>query len=344
MKVLLIKTSSMGDIVHTLPALTDAMRALPTLEVDWVVEEAFVDIAAAHPAVHNVIPCALRRWRKSPFKTWRSGEWANFKKRIRQTHYDLVIDAQGLAKSAFLTRLADGPKAGLDKRSAREPVAARVLNKPIFVPKGEHAIERVRQLFSIALKYELPESGPDYGLSFAMPENEKSVIFFHGTTWATKHWPESYWAQLATLAGAAGYRVLLPWGSDSEHAAAKRIAGSYEYVEVLPRLTLAQLFKRLQSVNGFVAVDTGLAHLAAGCGMPGVALYGPTDPVLTGVSGINASSMAATFDCAPCLKGQCAYKGALSEVVMPPCFSTLPPETVWETFMQKSQQINVAGE
>ena len=103
MRVLLVKTSSLGDVIHTLPALTDAQRAIPGIQFDWVVEEGFAEIPAWHPAVAQVIPVAIRRWRKHPLQTLRSGEWRRFKARLRETHYDLVIDAQGLLKSAWLT-------------------------------------------------------------------------------------------------------------------------------------------------------------------------------------------------------------------------------------------------
>ncbi len=151
MRVLLIKTSSMGDVIHTLPALTDALSAIPDLQVDWVVEEGFADLARRHPAVHQVFPCALRRWRKHPFKARRSGEWATFKSAVQASKYDAVIDAQGLIKSAFVTRLGWGPSFGLDKHSAREGLSARVLDHPLAVAKGQHAIDRVRQLFALAL-------------------------------------------------------------------------------------------------------------------------------------------------------------------------------------------------
>ena len=186
MRVLLIKTSSMGDVIHTLPALTDALAAIPNLQVDWVVEEAFADLARRHPAVHQVFPCALRRWRKHPFKARRSGEWATFKSAVQASKYDAVIDAQGLIKSAFVTRLGRGPSFGLDKHSAREGLSARVLDHPLAVAKGQHAIDRVRQLFALALGYTLPGSAPDYGLPRShVPTSlnrPAQLVFCHGTT------------------------------------------------------------------------------------------------------------------------------------------------------------------
>lgn len=338
MRVLLVKTSSMGDVVHTLPALTDARDALPGLEVDWVVEEGFAPIAVRHPAVRQVFPCALRRWRKHPLRTWRSGEWRAFRERLWATEYDAVIDAQGLIKSAFITRRARGPKFGLDKASAREPFSARALDHPLPVEKGLHAIERVRQLFAVALGYAVPETSADYGLPRAAtpkaPGEGARLVFIHGTTWPTKHWPVSHWQSLARLADARGCRILLPWGNEVEHERAEAIATQVDSVEILPRQGLGELLDLFSGLDGFVAVDTGLAHLAAASGLPGVALYGPTDPVLTGVVGGRAHSMAAEFPCAPCVQEKCTYRGELGRGTTPPCFSTLPPEAVWQRLLE----------
>ncbi len=340
MRVLLIKTSSMGDVIHTLPALTDAKAAIPGLQVDWVVEEGFADLARRHPAVNQVFPCALRRWRKHPFKARRSGEWGAFKSALQATQYDAVIDAQGLIKSAFITRLARGPKFGLDKYSAREGLSARVLDHPQAVAKGQHAILRVRQLFAQSLGYALPAGAPDAGLprehvpaSLSQPA---TLVFCHGTTWGTKHYPEVFWQQLVGLACAEGHRVYLPWGNDDEKARADRLAADFASAEVLPKMDLDALTDKLLSWDAFVAVDTGLAHLAAAAGLPGIALYGPTDPVLTGVLGARAQSLAADFPCAPCVQEKCTYRGELGKGVMPPCFSTLKPEFVWRELKRLS--------
>ena len=340
MRVLVIKTSSMGDVIHTLPALTDAARAVDGLRVDWVVEEAFADLASRHPAVARAIPCALRRWRRHPLRARRSGEWEQFKGALRgKPPYDAVIDAQGLIKSAFLTRLAHGPKFGLDKNSAREPLSAWVLDHPLAVPRGGHAISRVRQLFAQALGYALPDTAPEYGLlrterPRSLLRGPADLVFFHGTTWPTKHYPEPFWRTLAEQAQAAGHRVHLPWSNEPERARAERIARGLPAAQVLPRLGLGELTDRLLRWDAFVAVDTGLAHLAAATGLPGLALYGPTDPRLTGVRGPRAHSLAAEFPCAPCLQEKCTYRGSLGRGVTPPCFSSLKPHRVWRRLIE----------
>ncbi|MBL7250691.1 lipopolysaccharide heptosyltransferase I [Alloalcanivorax marinus] len=341
MRVLLIKTSSMGDVIHTLPAITDAARALPGLRLDWVVEAPFADLAGRHPAVDRVLPSRLREWRRHPLRARRSGEWGGFKEALREHNYDTVIDAQGLIKSAFVTRLAKGPKYGLDRISAREGLSARVLDHPLPVPRGGHAVTRVRTLFALALGYPLPDDDPDYGLvrehtPRPLTEPGAELVFCHGTTWPTKHYPEAYWRALAEKAAGAGHRVHLPWGNDVERARAERLARDLDGVAVLPRLSLSALTDRLLHWDAFVAVDTGLAHLAAAAGLPGVGLYGPTDPRLTGVWGPRARSLAAEFPCAPCVQEKCTYRGSLGQGVEPPCFSSLKPHRVWQRLIEVS--------
>lgn len=339
MHVLLIKTSSMGDVIHTLPALSDAAAAIPELRVDWVVEEGFADLARRHPVVERVLPCALRRWRHHPLRAWRSGEWPTFREALRERHYDAVIDAQGLVKSAFLTRRARGPKYGLDSASAREAWAARGLDYPLAITRRAHAIDRVRALFAAALGYPLPHCAPEYGLRRpraprSLAEGPADLIFCHGTTWPTKHYPEPFWRELAETADQAGHRVHLPWGNEAEQQRAERLARGLTHVAVLPALSLSELTDRLLEWDAFIAVDTGLAHLAAAAGLAGLGLYGPTDPVLTGVRGPHAHSLAAEFPCAPCGQEKCTYRGKLGQGVEPPCFSSLKPHRVWQRLIE----------
>ena len=164
-RVLIIKTSSLGDVIHTLPALTDAVHALGEIQFDWVVEENFSAIPAWHPAVRKVIPVAIRRWRKNIFRRLFSAEWKKFRQQLKQEHYDYVIDAQGLLKSAWITLLAHGDSYGLDKHSAREGMASRFYQYPQTVARQQHAVERVRQLMSHSLDYQLDKLPLDYGIA-----------------------------------------------------------------------------------------------------------------------------------------------------------------------------------
>ena len=339
MRVLLIKTSSLGDVIHTLPALTDAQAAIPGIRFDWVVEEGFAEIPVWHPAVAEVIPVAIRRWRESPLKTLRSGDWKRFRQRLHAHKYDLVIDAQCLLKSAVLTLGIKAPVAGLDKQSAREPLASRFYDQRIEVPRDQHAVERVRQLFARALGYPLPSGIGDYGLNRDYLVNEQLaedyVVFLHGTTWVTKHWPELYWRRLAEMAVARGLQVKLPWGNDAEKARAQRIAKDVEGVQVLPRLPLAGMANILASARACVAVDTGLGHLAAALDVPTVSLYGPTNPGWSGAYGGGQVHLASDFPCAPCMSKTCKYEPTREDAKqfdlrqeLPLCFTRLPPERV----------------
>ncbi len=319
MRVLLVKTSSLGDVIHTLPALTDAQRAIPGIQFDWVVEEGFAEIPAWHPAVAQVIPVAIRRWRKHPLQTLRSGEWRRFKARLRETHYDLVIDAQGLLKSAWLTRYVKAPVAGFDRDSIREPLASRFYDRCYAVPRDQHALERVRQLFAQALGYSIPEMIADYGLDrgqLATAGEQPYLLFLHGTTWPSKHWPEAYWRQLAERMSEFGWAIRLPWGNAEEKARAERIAQGLPSASVLPRLNLGGVAKVVAGARACVAVDTGLGHLAAALDVPSISLYGPTLPGRVGAYGRSQVHL-----CAP---GPNAGKGDRHK----PCFDGLSAEHV----------------
>ena len=333
MRVLLIKTSSLGDVVHTLPALTDAARAIPGIRFDWVVEEAFAEIPAWHPAVERVIPVALRRWRKQPRAALRSGEWAACRQALSAPGYDLCIDAQGLLKSALLGRYTAAPVAGLDRRSAREPLASLFYQRRIAVPWGQHAVERVRQLFAAALGYAPPAAPGDCGLDLGRLRGAAAdapyLVFLHGTTWPTKHWPEHHWRRLAALASEAGYRVRLPWGSEAERARALRIAEDIAGVQLLERMGLDGIARVLANASGAVAVDTGLGHLAAALGVPALSLFGPTNPGFTGAYGPAQRHFAADLPCAPCMQERCRVVPVAAASGWPPCMAQLAPETVW---------------
>lgn len=338
MRVLIIKTSSLGDVIHTLPALTDAAHAMPGIRFDWVVEEGFAEIPSWHPAVDQVIPVAIRRWRKNLWQTFKSGEWKAFKQRVRERKYDLVIDAQGLVKSAWLTRYVKAPVAGLDRYSAREGWASRFYDRRLSVAVGQHAVERVRQLFAMALAYDLPEGIGNYGLDLdrlQLPPAAPYVVFLHGTTWATKHWPEAYWRELAERMGQRNLQVRLPWGNPQEKARAERIAQGLKNCQVLPKLNLAGVACVLAAAKACVAVDTGLGHLAAALDVPTISLFGPTNPGLTGAYGRAQVHQASNFPCAPCLQKKCTYKPSAEDLrrfdlkrEWPLCFTRLNPEHV----------------
>jgi len=347
MRVLIVKVSSLGDVIHTLPAVTDAWRAKRGLRFDWVVEEAFAEIPAWHPAVDKVIPVAFRRWRKNLVRTWRSGEFKAFKQNLQEKHYDLVIDAQGLIKSGIISRISKGLTVGLSNSTIREPMATLFYNVVYTVPWQQHAVERIRDLFSRTFNYVVDYKGIDYGLDAGrfMPEpatGNEYLVFFHGTTWASKLWPDQYWQKLAQLAGAGGYKVKLLWGNDEELRRAQAIAKASGNVEILSQQSLTDIARLLVSCQGVVAVDTGLAHLAAALSVPVISLYGASNPDLTGTYGRRQLHLQSQLACAPCLQKNCIRTDApptdllngASFAVRPHCFRDNPPELVWQKFLQ----------
>lgn len=286
MRLLLVKTSSLGDVIHALVPLTDAARAIPGLACDWLVEEAYRDIPAWHPAVRRVVSCAVRRWRRAPLETVRVGEWRRFREDLRRERYDLVLDAQGLLKSAWLARQSDGPIAGRSFGSAREGLASFFYDYRIPIDLGLGEVEQLRQLFALALGYERPQDPADFGLDparFAAPAEPPYALFFHAAAWPSKLWPEAHWQALGCDLRARGLRVLLPWGSGAEREAAQRIAGACGG-EVLPRAGLAELAQRIAGARFVVGLDTGLTHLALALGVRTLTLYGPSVPVLDRVA------------------------------------------------------------
>lgn len=333
MHVLLIKTSSMGDLIHTLPALTDAARAIPTIKFDWVVEKSFIEIPRWHRQVNRIIPVALRRWRKKIFAQETRAEWRQLLSELRETQYDLILDAQGLIKSAFISCFAKGLRVGLDFRSAREGLAACVYQRKHTVNFYQHAIVRMRSLFSQALDYSIPTSPADFGISREQfnqeIKSENYIVFLHGTTWTTKQWPESYWQQLANQLARTGYRVKISGGNQEEVTRAMRLSKTCNAIDVMPYLSISAMAQLLANAKGAVAVDTGFGHLAAALGIPTVSIYGATNADFTGALGERSIHLSTEFPCSPCLNRHCRYKKPA--LVTPACYSTITPEMVWQT-------------
>jgi heptosyltransferase-1 len=283
-QILLVKTSSMGDVIHNLPVVSDLRARFPEAHIDWVVEESFADIPRLHPDVREVFPVAMRRWKKRLLlpATWR--EIGAARRAIAATDYDVVLDTQGLIKSAWISRWAQGVRLGHAADSAREPLAARAYDATFSVPKHLHAVERNRQLAAAALGYALtPEV--DYGLASAHSENSRSVVFLTATSRDDKLWAEANWVNLGRALAARGLSLLLPGGNYDERERAERIARHIPNAQAIPPMRLTDLATLIAHARFAVGVDTGLAHLAAAVKTPILALYTATDPGLTGVLG-----------------------------------------------------------
>lgn len=284
MKVLIVKTSSMGDVIHTLPALNEASKFYPDIKFDWIVEESFAEIPAWHKSVDKVIPIALRRWRKHPLRILKTRELSTFYKTLKSQHYDFIIDAQGLIKSALIAYMAKGIRYGMDKYSARESLAAYCYQRKFSIPKQQHAITRVRQLFSKVLDYKMPDDFPNYGIDISS-DKENYLVFIHGTSRPNKLWPKDNWVALAKLAAGYGYTIKIPWNNPEEYDRAKYIARQSDNVQVLAKSNLTEIANILRKAKSVISVDTGLGHLAAALNVPTISLYGPTDEKLIGTCG-----------------------------------------------------------
>ncbi len=276
MRVLIVKTSSLAEVIHTLPAITDAKQAMPSVVFDWMVEEDFAEIPALHPAVDNVIPVALHRWRKHVVQSLNSVEWKQFRTQLGKHHYDLVIDAQGLMKSSWLASLVKAPVAGFDRQCVRERLATLSYRHRYFVPRELPSVERTRTLFAQALGYEKPNTQACHGLDrsrfCSVTPEAPTIVFLHGTSTDDKIYPEADWINLAGELTDAGFRVRLPWSTEAEKARASRIAEGRPSVDVLPKLNLQGVAGVLGQASAVVAINSGLGQLSAALDVPTVFL------------------------------------------------------------------------
>jgi len=287
-RILLVKTSSLGDVVHNLPVASDIRGALPAAEIDWVVEEAFAAIPRLHAAVARVLPVAIRRWRSRLLDSAAREEARAFTRQLKEREYDAVIDTQGLLKSALVAWRARGIRHGLDFASSREPLAL-FYDRTYPVPWTLHAVERNRALAAQALGYAAPR-GVDYGIQapagrFGWLPDGPYAVLVHATSADEKLWPDHRWIELATRLGERGIRSVLPWGSAPEHRRAEEIARPVAGAVVTPGLPLAELAAVLARAHAVIGVDTGLTHLAAALKVTTVGIYRATDPAATGIYG-----------------------------------------------------------
>jgi heptosyltransferase-1 len=291
-RILLVKTSSLGDVVHNLPVATDLRAHFAGVEIDWAVEESFADIPALHPAVSEVIAVAPRRWRRTMLSpnTWR--EIAELRARLKARAYDVVIDTQGLFKSALIARMAPGRRFGRDWISAREPLWP-FFHRTIRVSWKLHAVERNRQLAATALGYTTSVEC-DYGIAppseplgdwAAQLQPSGSAVLLHATSARAKLWPEQHWVKLGGHLHREGLHAVLPWGSDVERRRSKHIAGLLEEATVPPRISLREAAALLGRARVVFGVDTGLTHLSAALGTPTIGIYCASDPAATGLYG-----------------------------------------------------------
>jgi heptosyltransferase-1 len=285
--ILFIKTSSLGDVIHHMPAVTDARRRFPEVRFAWVVEEDFAPLVALHPAVATVIPVASRRWRRAPFSPTTWAEVGAFRRSLRARRYDAVIDTQGLVRSALIAKLAHGKRHGYDAASIKERLAATFYDVRHSVDRSLHAIARNRALTGLALGY-TPDGTIDFGLSRTALSREPAApyaVLLHSTARPEKEWPVGHWIALGKGLAARGYDVIVPSGSAAERERSERIVAQMARASAPDRKPLADVARLIAGARLVVGVDTGLVHLAAALGVPLVAVFAGTEPGLYGPMG-----------------------------------------------------------
>lgn len=340
MKILVVRLSSLGDILHLFPAISDLRRHYPSAVIHWMVEPGFAEVVSWHEAVDRVITVPLRAhkkiWWKIPILL------SKLQRQLKAEKYDLVLDAQGLLKSAVMSRLAGVPVYGFDEKSAREPLSARLYQRTASTPDGLHVIGKNRQLITQLFAADIAQPA-DFGIKKYREERRQKklsetlseitsqpyIVLLHGTTWNSKYWPETAWSELIEKLAQQGWRCLLPWGNEAEHQRADRLQSvAGERVQVLPRLSLTELMDVLLRAHAFVSVESGIGHLAAAFGVPGVMLHGPTDPEYSGILGKACRHITSGLYCSPCFKRDCPRLQGNQEI--PPCQLQIEPGQVAE--------------
>jgi heptosyltransferase-1 len=288
-KILIVRVSSLGDVVHNMPVIADIRRRHPNAQIDWLVEESFIDLVQLVDGVRRAIPFSLRRWRKRLFSldNWR--EIGAFRRALAAEKYDLVIDCQGLIKTAWVASWARGPLVGLANRTdgaGFEWPVRFFYDRRVPIPPRTHVVERTRQLVAAALGEPAPQPTDDIdfgldtrraalslsalGLNLPVPY----VLFVHATSRADKQWPDTAWIELGQSLVRRGASIVLPWGSDAERETSERLAREFGAAAIVPpKLSLPAVVGLIDGAAATVGVDTGLVHIAAALKRPTVELY-----------------------------------------------------------------------
>jgi heptosyltransferase-1 len=285
--ILFIKTSSLGDVIHQMPALTEARRHLPEARFSWLVEEAFAPLVRLHPAVAEIIPVATRRWRHAFYEATTFRDMADSTRAIRAHAYDRIVDTQGLFRTALMAKVARGRRHGYDAESIRERAAALLYDVRHRVARDLHAVARNRVLTGLALGYE-PDGAVDFGLDrskLVASQAEPYGVLLHATARPEKEWPQERWIALGRALGERAGALLLPWGSEPERERATRIAAALGHAHVPERQPLDRVASLIAGAAFVIGVDTGLLHLAAALHVPLVAIFAGSEPGLTGPVG-----------------------------------------------------------
>jgi heptosyltransferase I len=288
-QILFVKLSSLGDVIHHLPAVTDLARHRPQARLSWAVEEAYADLVRLHPSLAESIPVGLRALRRRPLQAegWR--RIADTRRALRSRRWDYIVDTQGLLKSALVARAAPGRRYGMDGASARESIAASFYDERIAVPRDLHAVERNRRLVARVFGYEV-EGAADYGLELPpypplWAPRRRFAVMLHAASRAEKQWPDDKWVDLARRLSGMDYATVFPGGTEAERVAAARLALLVPGALAAPPMDLWVAATLLAHADFVIGVDTGLTHLAVALEKTTVGIYCATEPALTGLHG-----------------------------------------------------------
>jgi heptosyltransferase-1 len=345
MKILIIRLSSMGDIIHTLPAITDASQNITNAEFHWVVEKGFSSIPRWHNAVHKVFPVELRKYKGKLISGLKY--YKELIKVLREEKYDLIIDSQGLIKSMLIGIFCNGKVSGYSKHSAKEPIASLGYKYKHNIPHNQHAIFKNRALFAKSLGYEIDNcsSTIDYGITYEFNKksnNDNYIVFLHGTTWNSKCWPLQKWLELAKIASNNGVRVEVTYATPKQQQRAFKLAKMSSNVTVRKHMGIDEAATWIQGSTAVVSVDTGFGHLAAAFEKPIVGIFGPTKIQLTGILG--SESKVHLFSspryCAPCLQKKCPMLTYQDKGITSLCMDDYSAEDVWSALQSKISSTN----
>ncbi len=287
LRILLVKTSSMGDVIHNMAVVSDIHAHFPNALIDWVVETSFVEIVKLNPNINTIIPVAMRRWKRAIFscQTWH--EIAAFKRQINTQKYDAILDTQALLKSAIISRLANGISHGPNRKTAREPLAGVLYHHGYDISPKIHALSRYRMLAAKALGYIVPSTPPVYNLQINDADLSSDILFdinkkpilqpyvmaLHSTARDAKLWPVEHWVAFGHYLASKKLSMLLPWGNAQELVRANLIASSLTNTIVLPKMNLTQLAILISKAQAAIGVDTGLMHIAVAFKIPTLAIF-----------------------------------------------------------------------
>lgn len=325
MRILIIKTSSLGDVIHALPVLEYLRQAAPGAVIDWVVDEAFSDLVSGNPLVERLLPVAFRRWKKAPFTAQTRQEVLAFIRELRLQRYDLVFDLQGNSKSGMVCWLARSRrKIGFDREHLQEKLNTLFTTEQVsFKSTDRNAVQRYLRVVSapfsllpdgLATHSDIATSAADDGFAErVLPTAGSPLILLHtGTTWQTKLWYEDGWLELGQqlLQQYPSAILLFSWGNDEEKERAEQLAvGVGGRACLLPQLSLKQFAAVLKRCDLVIGGDTGPVHLAAAVGTPTVSFYRCTDGLRNGPYGTRHAIIQSPLSCTICMRKQCEKDG-----------------------------------